>query len=70
MLGDNGYQGAQGVLTPYKGRGKPARQKTANRAHARLRRRGERAFSQIKTWKATLLPVQGRVDRAGDPRAS
>ena len=51
VLGDKGYQGAQGVLTPYKGRGKPASQKNANRAHARLRGRGERAFAQLKTWK-------------------
>lgn len=51
VLGDKGYQGAQGVLTPYKGRGKPASQKKANRAHARLRAPGERAFAQLKTWK-------------------
>lgn len=51
MLGDRGYQGAQGVLTPYKGRRKPEAQKNANRAHAQLRGRGERAFAQLKTWK-------------------
>ncbi|MFC4127861.1 hypothetical protein [Nocardia rhizosphaerae] len=32
MLGDKGYQGAQGVLTRYKGRGKPDAQKIANLA--------------------------------------
>jgi hypothetical protein len=29
----------------------PASQKTANRAHARLRAPGERANAQLKTWK-------------------
>lgn len=51
VLGDKGYQGAQGALTPYKGRGKPDAQKDANRAHAQLRGRGERAFAQLKMWK-------------------
>ncbi|MDO3651257.1 transposase family protein [Nocardia mangyaensis] len=51
VLGDKGYQGAQGVLTPYKGRGKPDAQRNANRAHAQLRGRGERAFAQLKTWR-------------------
>ncbi|MFB7878049.1 transposase family protein [Nocardia sp. NPDC056064] len=51
VLADKGYQGIAGVLTPYKGRNKPASQKLANRAHARLRGRGERAFAQLKVWK-------------------
>lgn len=51
VLADKGYQGVAGVFTPYKGKGKPASQKDANRAHARLRGRGERAFAQLKTWK-------------------
>ncbi|MBF6303117.1 transposase family protein [Nocardia amamiensis] len=51
VLADKGYQGTDGVLTPYKGRGKPESQKNANRAHAQLRGRGERAFAQLKTWK-------------------
>ncbi|MEV0766821.1 transposase family protein [Nocardia salmonicida] len=51
VLADKGYQGVAGVLTPYKGRNKPASQKRANRAHARLRGRGERAFAQLKVWK-------------------
>jgi len=36
---------------PYRGRGKPASQKEANRAHARLRSPGERAIAQLKTWR-------------------
>ncbi|MFE3280945.1 transposase family protein [Nocardia sp. NPDC059239] len=51
VLADKGYHGVGGLLTPYKGRGKPASQKNANRAHARLRGRGERANAQLKTWK-------------------
>jgi hypothetical protein len=41
-LADKGYIGAgQHVLVPYRGRGKPASQKAANRAHAQLRAPGE-----------------------------
>jgi hypothetical protein len=51
VLADKGYIGAgQHVITPYRGRGKPASQKDANRAHARLRAPGERANAQLKTW--------------------
>src|SRR5512135_3665664 len=51
-LADKGYTGAGGtVRTPYRGRGKPASQKEANRAHARLRAPGERANAQLKTWR-------------------
>jgi DDE superfamily endonuclease len=39
------------VQIPYRGRGKPASQKEANRAHARLRSPGERANAQLKTWR-------------------
>ena len=50
-LADKGYIGAgEHVLTPYRGRGKPASQKAANRSHARLRAPGERANAQLKTW--------------------
>ena len=35
----------------YRGRNKPASQKDANRAHARLRSPGERANAQLKTWR-------------------
>ena len=36
---------------PYRGRNKPASQKEANRAHARLRAPGERANARLKTWR-------------------
>jgi hypothetical protein len=50
-LADKGYIGAgPHVLVPYRGRGKPASQKAANRAHAQLRAPGERANAQLKTW--------------------
>ena len=50
-LADKGYIGAgDPVLTPYRGRNKPASQKAANRAHAQLRAPGERANAQLKTW--------------------
>jgi hypothetical protein len=51
-LADKGYHGAgDHVLTPYRGRNKPASQKDANRAHAQLRSPGERANAQLKTWR-------------------
>ena len=50
-LADKGYHGATHARTPYRGRGKPASQKHANRAHAKLRSPGERANAQLKTWK-------------------
>ena len=50
-LADKAYIGAgQHVLTPYRGRNKPASQKAANSAHAKLRAPGERANAQLKTW--------------------
>ncbi|NJC11401.1 hypothetical protein F4558_001227 [Micromonospora profundi] len=53
---DNGYQGAYGSLrTPLKRRRfRPKlsrRQKAVNRAHAKIRARGERAIATLKTWK-------------------
>jgi hypothetical protein len=52
VLADKGYHGAgKPLLTPYRGRNKPASQKDANRAHARLRAPGERANAQLKTWR-------------------
>ncbi|MEO3749012.1 transposase family protein [Plantactinospora sp. B5E13] len=53
---DKGYQGARGsVRTPFKRRRfRPKlsrRQKAVNRAHARIRARGERAIATLKTWK-------------------
>jgi hypothetical protein len=52
VLADKGYHGAgPPLLNPYRGRNKPASQKSANRAHARLRAPGERANAQLKTWQ-------------------
>jgi hypothetical protein len=51
VLGDKGYLGEDDIRTPYRGRGKPASQKEANRAHARLRAPGERANAQLKSWR-------------------
>ena len=51
VLADKGYLGEDGLRTPYRGRNKPASQKDANRAHARLRAPGERANAQLKTWR-------------------
>jgi hypothetical protein len=51
VLADKGYIGAGGhVLTLYRGRNKPASQKSANSAHAKLRAPGERANAQLKHW--------------------
>lgn len=69
-LADKAYISAgEHVLTPYRGRGKPESQKTANRAHARLRAPGERANAQLKTWhilrKLRCCPWQaGRIAKA------
>jgi len=50
VLADKGYHGAgPPLLTPYRGTNKPASQKDADRAHARLRAPGERANAQLKT---------------------
>lgn len=52
VLANKGYTGAGNpVRTPYRGRGKSASQKEANRAHARLRAPGERPNAQLKTWR-------------------
>jgi hypothetical protein len=51
VLADKGYQGAAHAKVPYKGKNKPASQKIANRAHAKLRAPGERANAQLKNWK-------------------
>ena len=44
-----GYIGEDCILTPCRGRNKPASQKEASRAHARLRAPGERANAQLKS---------------------
>ncbi len=65
-LADKGYQGAEGpVVTPYKGRHKPAAQKQTNRAHARLRGPGERANAQLKSWRI-LRKLRCCPHKAGD----
>jgi hypothetical protein len=48
VLADKGYQGAAHAKLPYRGKNKPESQKTANRAHAKLRSPGERANAQLK----------------------
>jgi hypothetical protein len=50
-LADKGYQGSMYAKIPYRGKNKPASQKEANRAHARLRAPGERANAQLKSWR-------------------
>jgi len=51
VLADKGCADAgDPLLTPYKGRGKLASQKDANRAHAKLRSPGERANAQLMSW--------------------
>ncbi len=49
--GDKGYLGEEQIRTPCRGRNKPASQKDANRANARLRAPGERANAQLKSWR-------------------
>ncbi|MCD0450469.1 transposase family protein [Actinocorallia sp. API 0066] len=52
VLADKGYHGAHpAILTPYKGKNKPASQKQPNCSHAKLRSPGERANAQLKSWK-------------------
>ncbi|MFI6333233.1 transposase family protein, partial [Micromonospora chersina] len=53
---DKGFQDARGsVHTPFKRRRSrpklPRRQKTVNRAHVKIRARGERAVATPNTWK-------------------
>ena len=71
MLGDKGYLGEDCIRTPYRGRNKPAAQKDANRAHARLRTPGERANARLKTLahpaQAPLLPLARRSTGQGHP---
>ncbi|MFI7044353.1 transposase family protein [Streptosporangium sandarakinum] len=64
-LADKGYQGAQGpVVTPHKGRNKPASRKRANRSHARLRGSGERANARLKSWRL-LRKIRCSSSKAG-----
>ena len=49
---DKAYQGAGGtVTTPFKGRHLPDARREVNRAHAKIRAKGERAIAVLKTWK-------------------
>jgi hypothetical protein len=70
---DKGYKGARDhVRVPSKGRNKPASQKDANRAHARLRGQGERQ-AQLTSWRILqppLLPLARRADGQSDPHPS
>ena len=52
-LADKGYHalGPDTILTPHKGTSLTAVRKASNRAHARLRSLGERAFAQLKKWR-------------------
>nr|WP_246023548.1 transposase family protein [Nocardia yunnanensis] len=70
VLADKGYQGVDGLLTPYKGRSKPESQKVANRAHAQLRGRGERANAQLKSWKVLQKLRAARTEPDHWPRPS
>jgi hypothetical protein len=74
---DKGYQGGRGsVRTPFKRRCyRPKlsrRRKAVDRAHAKIRARGERAIATLKTWKilaqAALLPTPSHRDPVGRPR--
>ncbi|MFF3744548.1 transposase family protein [Streptomyces kronopolitis] len=65
---DKGYQGARGsVRTPFKRRRfRPKlsrRQKAVNRAHAKIRARGERAIATLKT-RRILVKLRGCPRRA------
>jgi DDE superfamily endonuclease len=78
VLAGKGYTGAgDHERVPYKGTNKPASQKDANRAHARLRRPGERASAQLKSrrilrklrccpWRAGQLAKAIHVLQARD----
>lgn len=79
VLADKGYQGVEASSLHTRAAESPTSQKQANRAHARLRGRGERAFAQFKAWKVLrklrLLSRQDHPTRQGDrcssgPRAS
>ena len=74
---DKGYQGARGsVRTPFKRRRfQPKlshRQKTVNRAHAKIRARGERAIATLKTSKilAKLAAAHAAQPRSCRPSSS
>jgi hypothetical protein len=53
-LADKGYRGSDHAQIPYIGKNKPASQKEANRAHARLRAPGERANAQLESGPTVM----------------
>jgi len=75
VLADRGYiGGGQHVLIPYRGRNKPASQKAANSAHAKLRAPSGRANAQAQDLghpaQTPLLPLACRATRQRDPCSS
>ena len=71
VLADKGYGCAdEHIRTPYKGRNKPASQKEANRAHARLRGPGERANAQLSPGASYASSVAAPGKPGGWPRQS
>jgi len=75
VLADKGYAGAgDHIRIPYRGRGKPASQKDANRAHAQLRSPGERANATAQDLahpaQTPLLPLARRATGKSHPRPS
>jgi DDE superfamily endonuclease/Helix-turn-helix of DDE superfamily endonuclease len=65
VLADKGYHSAgDHIPHPLQGRNKPASQKAANRAHAKLRGPGERANAQLKAWRI-LRKLRCRPWKAG-----
>jgi hypothetical protein len=75
VLADKGYHSAgEHIRTPYKGRNKPASQKAANRAHAKLRgpRRTRQRPAQDLAHPAQtpLLRMAGRATGQGHSRPS
>jgi hypothetical protein len=69
-LADKGHQGSSYAKIPYRGKNKPASQKEANRAHAKLRAPGERANAQLKTWKFSGSSAAAPGAPASSPRPS
>jgi hypothetical protein len=71
VLADKGYQGGAYAKVPYKGKNKPASQKEANKAHAKLRsprRACERPAQDLEdSPQAPVLPLARRTARQGHP---
>ena len=59
----------QELRVPYKSKEKPASQKDANQAHARLRGQDERANAQLKSWRifASSAPAPGGLASRAKP---